>query len=503
MKLERLVCIGISHQTAPVALRERLSQWPTVDLRATAVEELVILSTCNRLELYAYLAEPPAAATPIYQPLLALIAETQKISIAEVETHLYHHDGEAVCAHLCRVAAGLESLVMGEGQILGQVSSALQRAYGMKSVGPMLALLFRTAIKAGKRARTESKISANPVSVSSAALALAAQLTGDLRYQQVAVVGLGEIGQLALKGLQSRGVTDLTLVNRTRSRAEELALIYGGEPYALADLATILSTADIVITATSAIEPILRREQVAMALAQRDGCPLTLIDLAVPRNIDPTVALLPTVTLYDVDDMRAVVDEALVARQAELPKVEAIIAEQLVEWRGHLRELQLRPVIVGLRQQAEQVRRRAVARALHHLARIQGTISAETAAQMDHLSRALVNQLLHTPTTKLKQKSGEPEGMLYAALLCDLFDLDVPLPDEEQSSSGVSVELADEEEISYGLIWMSDRPADAPLGDYYPCPSGGEGICTAHAAGFYCLPHGAETSAPYELVGQP
>ncbi len=507
MKLERLVCIGLSHQTAPVALREQLSQWPTIDLRTTAIEELVILNTCNRLELYAYLSEQPSAATPIYQPLLALIANTQNVSGAEVEAHLYHYQGAAVPEHLCRVAAGLESLIMGEGQILGQVSSALQQGYMTKSVGPMLALLFRTAIKAGKRVRTETKINANPVSISSAAIALATQVTGDLRYQQIAVVGLGEIGQLALKGLHGRGVTDLSLVNRTRARAEDLAAIYGGQPYAMADLATILPLVDIVITATSAREPILRREEVLAAVAKRGGCPLTLIDLAVPRNIEPSIALLPTVTLYDVDDMRAVVDEALAARQAELPKVEAIIDELLVEWQEHLRELQLRPVVVGLRQQAEQVRQQAVARALHHLARTQEEISAEMAAQMEHLSRSLVNRLLHAPTNRLKQKAGQPDGITYAALLCDLFDLDITLPGDGQYSGQIgaasSIEVTDEDEGEYSLVWMTDGADDISISQYHPCPAGGDGICTAHGAGLYCFPQDAEKLPQYELVGQP
>jgi len=510
MKLERLVCIGVSHQTAPVALREQLSQWPTHDLRTEAIEELVILSTCNRLEVYVYLAEDASLTAPFYQPLLTLMATTQGVPAAEIEAHLYHCHGAAVANHLCRVAAGLESLIMGEGQILGQVSSALQQAYGLKSVGPVLGLLFRTAIKAGKRARTETRINANPVSVSSAAIALATQRTGDLRYQQIAVVGLGEIGQLALKGLQGRGVADLSLVNRTRTRAEELVTIYGGQPYAMDELPTILPTVDIVITATSAHEPILRYAEVVAAIDQRGGCPLTLIDLAVPRNIDPAVAALPTVTLYDVDDLRAVVDDALAARQAEVPKVETMIDELLAGWLGELHELRLRPVVVGLRQQAEQVRRQAVARSLRCLARAQGEISAETATQMDLLSRSLVNQLLHTPTLKVKEKAGQPDGVAYAALVCELFGLDLPLPEiDEASDLTLPTDVAHEEDADGHLVWLTAQVEvdDLPLDEYDPrtaagTVAGAEG-CTAHAAGLYCFPGDADPLPRYELLGQP
>jgi glutamyl-tRNA reductase len=313
---------------------------------------------------------------------------------------------------------------------------------------------------------------------------------------------LGAVGQLALKGLHGRGVTTFSLVNRTQARATELATLYGGQPYTLADLPTVLQHADIVITATSATEPRLPRAQEAAAVQDRGTRPLTLIDLAVPRDIEPAVATVPAVTLYDVDDLRTVVDNALVARQAELPQVKAIIAELVDEWHQQLRELTLRPVVVGLRQQAEQMRRQAVARTLRHLEREQGEVDAGTAAQLAHLSRALVNQLLHMPTVKLKQKAGQPEGATYAALICELFDLDIPLSDENETDRS---ELIDNNDRPYNLSWIVDDTAQGFVGEYYPCPAGGEGICTAHADGLYCLPIRADktTQYDYELVGQP
>jgi glutamyl-tRNA reductase len=506
MNIDRLVCVGISHQTAPVALREKLSNWPLADLRTACIEELVVLSTCNRLELYAYLAETPPSMAMTVQPLIDLICATQAVAAARFTPHLYQYTGEAATAHLCRVAAGMESMVLGEGQILGQVNAALQHAYQVKSVGPALALLFRTAITTGKRARTETKISVSPVSISSAAIALAAELTGNLRQQHVAVVGLGEMGQLALKGLHGRGVKALSLVNRTLARAQTMQTIFGGAAYNLDDLPTVLEQADVVIMATSATKPLLEVATVQQALAARAGRPLTLIDLAVPRNIEPAVALLPLVTVRDVDDMRAVVDDAHLARQAELPQVEAIVEEQLAAWRHEVRVLQLRPVVVGLRQQAEQARRRAVATSLHHLAREQGAVDAASAQQLERLSRALVNQLLHQPTVKLKQKAGQPDDLTYAALVCDLFGLDVPLPTEEPASNAAWWVLSCQEEIDQAEINqedVDDVDVEALGEGYFPCPSGGAGFCTAHAPGFYCLPATTEAAPQYELVGQP
>lgn len=422
MNINRLFCVGLSHQSAPIELREQLSQWPAGDLRTPAIEELVIVSTCNRLELYAYVAEPFAGDGN--QPLIALMAATQAIPALYFADHLYCHQGEAVVRHLCRVAAGLESLVLGEAQILGQVNSALQKAQAAQMVGPVLGALFRIGIKSGRRARTETQISTNAVSVGSAALNLAHQHAGDLRTKQVLLIGLGEIGQLTLKGLRARGVTNIALANRTLERAQSLAAGWGGGAYALDQLPAALCNADVVISATSATTPIVDSAIITQVMAQRPARPLLLLDLAVPRDIDPTVKAIPGVQLFDVDDLRNSVDAALAARQREMPQVERIIEELLTEWRQQFQELQVRPVVVELRQKAEQIRRRAVARTLRHL----GTVDHQTADQLAHLSHALVNQLLHEPTLQLKRQAGQPQADLYAGLVSDLFGLAAPVP---------------------------------------------------------------------------
>lgn len=524
MMFDRLVCVGLSHETAPVALREQLSHWPAVDVRTAAIEELVILCTCNRLELYAYIAETEddtsvvsstgAPGTTPQQALIDLIAQVQGIAPEQFIDHLYHYEGEAVVAHLARVAAGLESLILGEGQILGQVNGALQQAYGVKSVGPMLALLFRIGISAGKRARTETRISTNAVSVSSAAVSLVAQVRGLLHKQHVAVIGLGEMGELALKGLVGRGVSMLTLVNRSPHKAERLAERYHGQPRPLHELAQVLSNADIVFTATSAQQPLITAELLQIVLPQRKAVagairPLTLIDLAVPRNIDARVAELEGVQLFDVDDLRQVVDEALAVRQAQVPAVEAIIDELLDEWRKQMHALRLRPVVVALRQQAEMTRQQLLARTLRHLERQQGIVNDAVVSQLEYLSQALVNHLLHEPTVKLKAAACTTAGPNYAALVADLFALDVSIPavvgDEATDiAADITVDVGWEFELNDELTmaflatdFATNRTAE--LGNHAHCSPN----CTTNPCRYAPSLPKAQPAWHYELVGQP
>lgn len=422
MNINRLICVGLSHQSASIELREQLSHWSQADLRTDAIEELVILSTCNRLELYAYLTNEPVCENSdasFHQPLIALIEATQALPAAQFVDHLYAHQGEAAVHHLCRVAAGLDSLVLGEAQILGQVNGALQKAQATRMVGPVLGLLFRIGIKAGRRARAETQISANAVSVGSAALNLAHHVCGALHEQRVLLIGLGEIGQLTLKGLRARGVTCIALANRTLQRAQAMAMTWGGVAYSLDELPAALCTADVVISATSATEPIIAAAMLAQVMQQRAQRPLILLDLAVPRDIDPAVNTLPGVQLFDVDALRNHIDTALLARQREIPVVEQIIEDLLLEWQQCFQELQVRPVVVELRQKAEQIRQRAVERTLRYL----GEVDHQTADQLRHLSRTLVNQLLHEPTLQLKRKAGQQQADLYAHLVSDLFGL--------------------------------------------------------------------------------
>lgn len=418
MHVNQLVCLGLSHQTAPVALRERLSIWPAGTIDRTLLTEVVVLTTCNRMELYGWLAE---GVTDPVSRLIDLLARVHKLDPAEFVPHLYWHQGEAVVSHLCRVAAGLESLVLGETQILGQITGAQQCAQAGKLVGPVLSALFRTAIRTGKRTHTETAISNNPASISSVALTLAQQVIGDLSQRRVFVVGLGEMGHLALKGLRDRGVTQLLVTSRTLAKASVVAEHWHAQLYPVEAMGAALAAADVVISATSTPGFVINQAMIAAATQIRGDRPLVLIDLAVPRDIEPTVAQLPNVHLFDVDHLRRGLDEALHARQREIPQVEAIIANELEKWRTEFGELRVRPVVVELRQKAEAIRQRELERTLRHL----GEVDPAVLAHMQHLSHALVNQLLHEPTLRLKDHAHQPQASYYASMVSDLFGLAV------------------------------------------------------------------------------
>lgn len=418
MHVNQLVCLGLSHQTAPVALRERLSIWPAGTIDRTLLSEVVVLTTCNRMELYGWLAD---GVTDPVSRLIDLLARVHKLEPAEFVPHLYWHQGEAVVTHLCRVASGLESLVLGETQILGQITGAQQCAQAGKLVGPVLSSLFRTAIRTGKRTHTETAISNNPASISSVALTLAQQVIGDLSQRRVLVVGLGEMGHLALKGLRDRGVTQLMVTSRTLAKASVVAEHWQAQLYPAEAMGAALAAADVVISATSTPGFVINQAMIAAATQARGDRPLVLIDLAVPRDIEPTVAQLPNIHLFDVDHLRRGLDEALHARQREIPQVEAIITNELEKWRTEFGELRVRPVVVELRQKAEAIRQRELERTLRHL----GEVDPAVLAHMQHLSHALVNQLLHEPTLRLKDHAHQPQAGYYASMVSDLFGLAV------------------------------------------------------------------------------
>lgn len=417
MQMSRLVCLGLSHQTAGVELRECVSGPHLFAGRDPAIEEVVVVSTCNRVELYAYLA---ADVVDGERRLLELLAHAHGVEPGALETHIYYFSGAETVEHLCRVATGLESLVLGEPQILGQISTAYQEAQATQQAGPQLGLLFRIGIEAGKRARRETAISTNPASISSVAIALAQAVTGVLSARRVLVVGLGEMGRLTVKTLRSRNVGQIDLANRTVAKAEAAAAQWGGHSYSLDQLAEAITHADVVFTAASAPAPLIDAALVERARHARSERLLVLVDLAVPRNINPDVAVLPGVHLFDVDDLRGTLDEALSARQREIPRVEAIIAAALAQWERQVQELAIKPVILDLRQKAERIRQRELARTMRFL----GDVDPQVLAHVQHLSRALVNQLLHEPTIRLKEKATAADAEEYAETFRQLFGLE-------------------------------------------------------------------------------
>lgn len=420
----RLVLLGISYRTAPIELRERLScslnnlppNWQTVDSRFAAIQELVILSTCNRTELIARVNCPGLDARTLLADLLALMKGVNKTRFDE---HLYLYTGLDVANHLCRVAAGLDSKVLGEPQILGQVTNAFMTATTAKTIGPALTELFRTAIRCGKRARSETAISQNAVSTSSMAVAQAQAILGDLTQRQHLVIGAGEMGHLALKVLLSRGVTNIGLANRSRARAEALAAEAGLPVYGLDELETVVSNTDVVISATSASQPLLTYQLIKNVMQQRPQRPLILLDIAVPRDIDSAVRQIANVHLFDADELKQNLDDALATRKREIPAIEAIIEAELGTLAEVLRGLTVRPIIADLRHKAEIIRQQELDRTLRFL----GEVDEATLAHIQHFSRALVNKLLHEPTLCLRDKAVDDTAGVYANTVRDLFGL--------------------------------------------------------------------------------
>jgi glutamyl-tRNA reductase len=417
--VDRLVCLGLSHRTAPVELRERLGALGPAAGSCPAVEEHAVLSTCYRVELYAYLSDGVEGAR---DELIGVLADGHGVDRELLVDHLYVHAGEDVCRHLCRVAAGLDSLVLGEAEILGQVRDAHEEARVSETTGPALSLLFRAAITAGRRARSETAIGANPATASSMALALAAGALGDLSERRALVVGAGRIGLQTLKAASSRGVSEIAVANRTRERAAEAAASFRAQAHGLDELEDLLAWADVAVTATSSEEPVIATTTVSAAAARRGDRPLVLVDLAVPADVERSAGDVPGVRLFDVDDLRAGLDDAFAARLREVPNVEAVVDDEVATFARRYRELEVEPLVAALRRQAEEVRATELERTLRDL----GDVDAETTERIEHLSRALVKKLLHEPTVRLRERAGEGDADEVAAAVRELFGLTVP-----------------------------------------------------------------------------
>ncbi len=403
-----VVLVGISHHQAPVELRERAALDPERArelARRLAGErgEAVCLSTCNRTELYLAEDSPDEAERKAEAALLALAEE--------LGPSLYRLRDEAAALHLFRVAAGLDSMVPGEGEILGQVRAA----HHLGATGPILDRLFRDALHAGKKARTETAIGESPASVSSAAAALAEQVFGELGGRSVLVVGAGEAGELAIKSLAARGAAIAFVANRTLERAEELTRRYGGTPLSLDRVAGDLEHVDVVLSSTSSPDWMLSRAEVERTLHARRGRPLFLIDLAVPRDLDPAIHELDGCYLYDIDDLEAVVAETLAGRRREAERAEAIVdaeAERFREWQA---SLDVVPAIASLRARAEEIRTAELDRA---------KLSGAERRAAESVTAAVLNKLLHLPTIRMKQAAAAADGVIYADAVRHLFGLE-------------------------------------------------------------------------------
>jgi glutamyl-tRNA reductase len=391
----KLLLIGTSHRLAPVEVRERVAVDPdgaaALATRLAADGEAVCLSTCNRTEIYLAASDPVEAD----RRATGALAELAEIDAAGLEPFLYRLEHEAAAVHLFRVAAGLDSLVPGEGEILGQVRVAYERG----QVGPLLDRLFSHALHTGKKVRTDTAIAESPGTTSSAAAALAAQVFGNLKGARIAIVGAGKIGKRAARRLTKRGASLSFVANRTETRGRELAAELGGETIPIERLVEAAASADILVSTTSAADLVLTKDELARALPARKGRPLLLIDLAVPRDLDPAINELADCYLYDIDDLEAVVHETARGREAEFARAERIAVEEAARFRDWLATRDVVPTIASLRERAEAIRRGELAKASP---RLSGLSERERNA-VESLTSQIVNKLLHEPIVRLKE----------------------------------------------------------------------------------------------------
>jgi glutamyl-tRNA reductase len=418
-----VVVIGLNHRSTPLDLLERMTIADAAlpkalhDLISRGdVSEAVVLSTCNRTEVYA-VAERFHGA---YQDIRDFLAEIAFLAPEDFSDHLYtHYDAPAV-AHLFAVAAGLDSAVLGESEILGQVKVAWDRARDEGAAGPGLNLLFRHALEAGKRARTDTGIARNVTSVSQAAVALAADRLGGLAGRRVLVLGAGEMGEAMVLGLAKAGVADIAVANRTWDRAVALADRVAGRAVHIHDVPAEVAGVDVLLSSTGAASPLLEVDDVQAIVAVRAGEPLLIVDIAVPRDVDPAVGALDGVTLLDMDDLRAFADAGTQARQSEVGAVQQLLDDELERYLSATSAREVAPMIVALRDRAEEVRR-------GELDRFRNRLDSLDPAQLEvveALTRGIIGKLLHEPSIALKDAVGSPRGDRLVSSLRELFALE-------------------------------------------------------------------------------
>lgn len=423
-----MIAVGISHRTAPVALRERLFLPPerAAELARSLARdhrEAVVLSTCNRTEVYV--AEDAAGGRPTILSALAACAGVDVRSLRRAAIRL---ENEAADVHLLRVAAGLESLVPGEPEILGQVRRAWGTAQRERTAGRTLNALFRAAVRTGKRVRSETAIARHPASIPSAAIALAARALGGVAGRRVLVVGAGKMAALTCASLRSAGVGTIVVANRTPANAARLAERFGAEAVSLAALEDELAAADIVVCSAGSPAPLVTLEQLQPGRRRRPHSRLALIDLGVPRNIDARVRELPACVVYDLDDLESVIVDSVGERLAETARAEAIVAEEAARLSESRRADVAAPTIALLRRRAEHIRRRELRRARARLSRL----PERDREVVEALTARIVNTFLHDPTVRLRAGAG-PEGALDAETVRRLFCAD-PRPDVRDRS---------------------------------------------------------------------
>jgi glutamyl-tRNA reductase len=419
-----LIAVGLNHKTAPIDLLEKLAVGPERLPKALNhlnnydhIVEGAVLSTCNRIEVYAMSTKFHAGV----QDLRNFLSEFCHVAPEDFSDHLYTYYDDTAVRHLFRVVAGIDSMVVGESEILGQVRRAYQVAHEEGMLPRVLGAAFRQALRVGKRARNETAIGRNPVSVSSAAVELARRAFEDesLDGKCVTIVGAGKMGRLAARALMNSGVSGVTVVNRSEERAQELAELFGVTPLPFEELTNAIASADILISSTTAPQTVIDHATVEAAVGGREA-PLFIVDIAVPRDVEASVRDIPNVVLRDIDDLRGVVEANVGGRFGEMGKVEDIITAEVERFLQWERETEIGPTITSLISKAENVREEEMARVRSRL----GDLTPEQRDAVDQVVSRVIAKLLHVPINKAKELASSKQGYLYLAALRELFELD-------------------------------------------------------------------------------
>ncbi len=419
-----LVVVGVNHNTAPVDLLERLEipdeRLPKALHQLNTYEHVLegaVLSTCNRIEVYAAVSKFHGGA----QDLRNFLAEFCHVAPEDFVDRLYTYSDDTALRHLFRVAAGIDSMVLGESEILGQVRRAFQAAVVESSAQRALTAAFRKALRVGKRVRTETAIGRNPVSISSAAVELARRaFGGDLSGRKIAIVGAGKMGALAATALASAGAYDVTVVNRSEERGDELAARFSATSRPLTELPDVLATVDILITSTTASGTVIEKLVVERALTNRSSdAPLFIVDIAVPRDVEPSIRELEGVVLSDIDDLREVVEAGMGARRSEVARVEGIIVAEVDDYLEWQRSTEVTPTASALVAWAEAIRSGELARIQDEL-----HLPSDQRAALDNVTKQIVSKLLEPPIERAKELASSKQGYMYLTALRELFELD-------------------------------------------------------------------------------
>ncbi len=418
-----IVVLGVNHKSAPLDVIERVTisdESLPKSLHGLVsrdhVRETVVLSTCNRTEVYVVAEKFHGAFADVSD----FFCEISGLTVEELQPHFYSQHDDAAVSHLFEVASGLDSAVLGETEILGQVRDAWEKARSESTSRTSLNLLFRHALEVGKRARTETSISKSTASVSHAAVEMATDILGTISGRKVLVIGAGDMGAGIARALANAGSQSVTVMNRSRERAEQLAQSVGAVVSHIDDLQNAIREADVVLTCTGAGDAIISVEDVRRARGENHNSPLLIVDIAVPRDVEHEVGELPGVTLRDLHDLRDWAQAGIEARQQEAEEVRRIVGEEVERFGQEVKARQAAPLVAELHERAETIRRSEIER---YSSRLSG-LTPEQREAVEALSKAVVAKLLHSPSMQLKHSAGTPQGERIAAALRDLFDIE-------------------------------------------------------------------------------